>query len=98
MNLAAGFGQLGGAELDVLGLADGEVIFGFDFDLAVADDGQVFFGAELAVAVLLNGVVAFVADADLLVVLDVLVDKPRLRPMPLVSGSSSPCSCGALVR
>ncbi|MCX4199039.1 hypothetical protein OMR07_29295, partial [Methylobacterium organophilum] len=73
MDLAAGLGQLGGAELDVLGLADGEMVVGFDFHLAVAGNGQVFLCPELAVAVGLDGVVTFVADANLLVVLDVFV-------------------------
>jgi hypothetical protein len=51
VNLLAGFGQLRAAEFKVLALADGEVVVGFDLDLALAGDGQVFFGFELGVAV-----------------------------------------------
>ena len=73
MDFATGLGQLVGGELDVLGLPDGEVIVGFDFDLAVSDDGQVFLGLELGEACGFHRVVAFVADADLLVVLAMFV-------------------------
>lgn len=73
VDLLAGFGQLRAAEFKVLALADGEVVVGFDLDLALAGDGQVFFGFQLGVAVFLHGIVALVADADFLLVFDVFV-------------------------
>src|SRR5690554_6089794 len=71
--LAAGFGQLCGAGLNVLTAGDGQMVIGLDFRSAVGVGAVVLFGHVLGVAVGFDAFVAFVADADFLVVLDVLV-------------------------
>src|SRR5690606_14497450 len=71
--LAAGFGQLCGAGLNVLTAGDGQMVIGLDFRSAVGVGAVVLFGQVLGVAVGFDALVALVADADALVVLDVLI-------------------------
>src|SRR5690554_5647162 len=70
--LAAGFGQLCGAGLNVLTAGDGQMVIGLDFRSAVGVGAVVLFGQVLGVTIGLDAFVPFVADADALVVLDVL--------------------------
>src|SRR5690606_14601296 len=71
--LAAGFGQLCGAGLNVLASGNGQMVIGLDFRSAVSVGGVVFLGQVFGVAIGFDPFVALVADADFLVVLDVLV-------------------------
>src|SRR5690554_2615621 len=71
--LAAGFGQLCGAGLNVLTAGDGQVVISLDLGPAVSVGAVVLFGQVLGVTVGLDAFVPFVADADALVVLDVLI-------------------------
>src|SRR5690606_13220074 len=71
--LAAGFGQLCGAGLNVLTAGDGQMVIGLDFRSAVGVGAVVLFGQVLGVAVGFDALVALVTDADALVVLDVLI-------------------------
>src|SRR5690606_17436657 len=71
--LAAGFGQLCGAGLNMLVVGDGQMVIGLDFRSAVGVGAVVLFGQVLGVAVGFDALVRLVADADALVVLDVLV-------------------------
>src|SRR5690606_1226057 len=71
--LAAGFGQLGDAGLNVLASGDGQMIVGSDLGFAVGVVGVAVLGQVLGVAIGFDAFAAFVAAADGLVVLDVLV-------------------------
>src|SRR5690606_28005021 len=70
--LAAGFGQLCGAGLNVLASGDGQMVISLTLGPAVGVGAVVLFGQVLGVAVGFDPFVAFVADTDALVVLDVL--------------------------
>src|SRR5690606_36591101 len=71
--LAAGFGQLCGAGLNVLTAGAGQMVIGLDFRSAVGVGAVVLFGQVLGVAVGFDALVALVTDAAALVVLDVLI-------------------------
>src|SRR5690606_13846274 len=71
--LAAGFGQLCGAGLNVLASGNGQMIIRLDLRSAVGVGAVVLLSQVLGVAVGLAAFMPFVANADALVVLDVLI-------------------------